>query len=403
MSRRGARLTVAVLFALSIGAAAWQYLRVERAVASERDHLQAFDREARAIAMAVADLRASQQAYVAAGQGAEYWTKRVGGIVESLAPRLADLRRRAESPEAGVRLDSAVAALEDFARMDRRAREYALQGQLLLASDLVFAEGLEMTRALAAELHGARSGEISLRSGRVRERENQKALLSGGVALVGLLFMLLLALAGSRRDERKPEVATVDRLVTPPGPPVSAASTTPQAIEAESFARIEPASAAPRVKLREAADLCLDLARVTDTEQIPTLLDRAATVLDASGIVLWIADPDGRELVPTSAHGYPAAAIARVGTIRRDSDNATAAAFREARVHVVKGDVMTNGAIAVPLVTPGGCVGVMAAEVRHEREQTEETRALAAIVAAQLATLIGVSPPAVVQPQARAT
>jgi GAF domain-containing protein len=92
-----------------------------------------------------------------------------------------------------------------------------------------------------------------------------------------------------------------------------------------------------------------------------------------------------------------------VGTIRRDSDNATAAAFREARVHVVKGDVMTNGAIAVPLVTPGGCVGVMAAEVRHEREQTEETRALAAIVAAQLATLIGVSPPAVVQPQARAT
>jgi hypothetical protein len=127
MSRRGARLTVAVLFALSIGAAAWQYLRVERAVASERDHLQAFDREARAIAMAVADLRASQQAYVAAGQGAEYWTKRVGGIVESLGPQLADLRRRAESPEAGVRLDSAVAALEDFARMDRRAREYALQ------------------------------------------------------------------------------------------------------------------------------------------------------------------------------------------------------------------------------------------------------------------------------------
>jgi GAF domain-containing protein len=156
------------------------------------------------------------------------------------------------------------------------------------------------------------------------------------------------------------------------------------------------------VDLKLAADLCVELARVNDTQQIPSLLDRAAQVLDASGIVVWIADPDGRELVPTVAHGYPAAAIARVGAIPTDADNATAAAFRETRVRTVNSDALTGGAIVAPLVTPGGCVGVMAAEVRHERERSEEVRAIAAIVAAQLATLIGVTPAAAAQPKAKA-
>jgi hypothetical protein len=252
---------------------------------------------------------------------------------------------------------------------------------------------------LAIELDGARAGELSLRAGRTSALEKQKAMLSGGVALVGLLFMLILALAGTRRFDRAPEIETVERLTPAPGPPSAAAIP----MEAAPPVPVEkPKSPASPVNLQLAADLCVDLARVTDTHQIPALLDRAAQVLDASGIVLWMADPDGRELVATSAHGYPAAAIARVGSIQREADNATAAAFREARVHVVKGDVLTNGAIVAPLVTPGGCVGVMAAEVRNEREQTEEVRALAAIVAAQLATLIGISPPAAARPQARA-
>ena len=42
-----------------------------------------------------------------------------------------------------------------------------------------------------------------------------------------------------------------------------------------------------------------------------------------------------------------------------------------------------------PLVTPVGCVGVMAAEVRHEGERDAAKLAAAAIVAAQLATLVG--------------
>ena len=46
------------------------------------------------------------------------------------------------------------------------------------------------------------------------------------------------------------------------------------------------------------------------------------------------------------------------------------------------------GAIAVPLLVPQGCVGVFAAEIGHGREAAVATRALAQIVAAQLAVLI---------------
>jgi GAF domain-containing protein len=137
------------------------------------------------------------------------------------------------------------------------------------------------------------------------------------------------------------------------------------------------------------ASLCVDLARVSDTRALPSLLDRAASVLDASGIILWIADPDGRELNPIFAQGYPQQLINRLGTIPRDAENATAAAFRTSLLQTVKADHISPGAIAAPLVTSGGCVGVMAAEVLHDSERQEAMLAAATIVAAQLATLVG--------------
>jgi hypothetical protein len=137
------------------------------------------------------------------------------------------------------------------------------------------------------------------------------------------------------------------------------------------------------------ATLCSDLARITDTRALPALLERAASVLDASGVILWIADPDGRELTPIVTHGYSQKLVMRLGTIPRDAENATAAALRTGLLQTVKADAVSHGAIAAPLVTPGGCVGVMAAEVRKDGEQEEMKRAAATIVAAQLATLVG--------------
>lgn len=379
MSRRGARLTVAVLFALSVGAAAWQYLRAERALATHHNATAAFERDARAIGLTIADLRAAQQAYVATGQGTDYWTARVSASLVSLKARLAALRQQAESADAAGRIDAAIVALDDFSRMDRRAREYAGSGQRLLASDVIFADGIEMNQAIAAELDAGRVSELSHRAQVAWTIEARKRLLAGGVSGLGLFFMLILAFASGRRPAKQEHAIVEEPVADMPG--LNLTLDLPQ----------EPA---PAVDLGEAAGLCVDLARVTDPDQIPRLLERAARVLDASGIILWIADPDGRELIPTAAHGYTGAALARVGAIPRDADNATAAAYREGRVYTVKGDVLTSGAIVAPLVTAGGCAGVMAAEVRHEREQSEDVRAVASIVAAQLAMLIGVAPAA---------
>ena len=58
-------------------------------------------------------------------------------------------------------------------------------------------------------------------------------------------------------------------------------------------------------------------------------------------------------------------------------------------VQTLPSDAVSHGAIAAPLLTAAGPVGVMAAEVLNNREREEATRAAAAIVAAQLATLMG--------------
>jgi hypothetical protein len=150
---------------------------------------------------------------------------------------------------------------------------------------------------------------------------------------------------------------------------------------------IQPAP--PRVDLEQMAAVCGDLARLADTRALPALLERTASVLDASGIVLWIADPDGRELSPIVVHGYPPHLATRMGTILRDAENVTASAFRTGLAQTMKADTISSGAIAVPLVSPGGCVGVMAAEMKNGGEQHDALLAAATVIAAQLATLVG--------------
>jgi hypothetical protein len=145
----------------------------------------------------------------------------------------------------------------------------------------------------------------------------------------------------------------------------------------------------PSIDLAAIASVCSDLARVTDTRAVPALLGRAATILEATGIVVWIADPDGRELSPILMHGYPPRVATRLGTIVRDAGNVTAAAYRTGVIQTVKGDAVSSGAIAVPLVGTGNCLGVMAVETKNGSEQREPLLAAAKIIASQLSTLVG--------------
>lgn len=411
MKSLAVRLTLVALFAIAVGASAYLFWMGETRARAEAQAARAFDQQAVIAARGVLDLRAAQQAYVAAGQGDQFWASRVTTAAAALREAFAALRASAASPQAQSDVDAAVAALQDFEQMDRRARDYARSGQKLLASDLIFAAGLETTTGAVTALDRARESDHEARDEAAQGIRRRQLYALGAAAAAAILSVLLLTPRGAEEaapiifrepvrvadhsegfdlggalDEgwSPPRKASVERPVAPAPAPEPAPVAAP----------------APIFDFAGVASLCTELARVVDTRALPAILERAATVLDASGIVLWISDPDGRELSPIITHGYTPHVVSRLGTILRDAQNATAAAFRTSLLQTVKTDAVSEGAIAAPLVTPAGCVGVMAAEVRHEGEQDAAKLAAAAIVAAQLATLVG--PPSVRAPKAEA-
>jgi hypothetical protein len=135
--------------------------------------------------------------------------------------------------------------------------------------------------------------------------------------------------------------------------------------------------------------VCTDLGRVSQSIEISALLQRAANVLNASGVVVWMASSAGRELYPAASAGYDDRLLARIGSIPRDAANVTAGALRDAAPRTSPALGSSAAALAVPLMTPLGPVGVFSAEIREVSEVDEARMAVAAIFAAQLATLLG--------------
>ena len=134
------------------------------------------------------------------------------------------------------------------------------------------------------------------------------------------------------------------------------------------------------------AGLCTDLSRVSTTEALPDLLARSAAVLDASGLILWVSV--GNRLLPVLGHGYPADAISHLGPVERTDGNAAATAWRTGERVTVGGTQGKAGAIVVPLLGVDVCLGVLACEVPSGREHDPFTQAIAALIAAQLATVV---------------
>ena len=140
------------------------------------------------------------------------------------------------------------------------------------------------------------------------------------------------------------------------------------------------------VDLASLARVCTDLSRLTTTDALPALLERSAAAVHAAGVMLWLGVGD--RLLPFMGHGYSAQIMSRLQPALRTDDTAAAMAWRTAAPTVVGGVDGSNGAIVVPLLGVGGCVGVLALEVGPGREHDPELHAAAALVAAQLATVI---------------
>jgi hypothetical protein len=126
-----------------------------------------------------------------------------------------------------------------------------------------------------------------------------------------------------------------------------------------------------------------------DARDVAPVLEEAVEILDAVGAILWVWDPRAGALAAVLSHGYTDELIAQLPRVPADTDNAIAAAFRASDARIVQGNEIETGAVVVPLLTPAGCAGVLAIELRQGGERREPVRAAATILAAQLAGLIG--------------
>jgi transcriptional regulator with XRE-family HTH domain len=148
-------------------------------------------------------------------------------------------------------------------------------------------------------------------------------------------------------------------------------------------------SSRPAPSVREFSDLCTNFGRLPDRRGLPPLLADAVRVLDAIGLVVWVWDACAASLKATLANGYSDEAIAQLPDVPATAPNAVAEAFRSREACVIPGETGLTGAVAVPMIGPAGCLGVLAVEVHSDCEHLDSIRAFAVILAAQLVGLVG--------------
>jgi len=145
----------------------------------------------------------------------------------------------------------------------------------------------------------------------------------------------------------------------------------------------------PELDLLAAASVCTALGQAENASQVQALLGDASTILGARGLILWVWDDLAAELKPVLAHGYPESVLAQLGGVGPDADNLTAAAFRSCQGMAVHGSDQASSALAVPLLTPSACAGVLAIELPNGAEQSGSVWAVATFFAAMLSQLFG--------------
>jgi len=393
MRSRAARLTFGAVAWIAIVAAATFLFYSEKRIAGRRAAVRAFDVHAREAADQLADIRAGQQAYVAAGQGVAFWMPKVAATLTGATETIAGLRQTALSPEARSALDEAAATVNEFNSVDTRARDYLRAGQTLMAGDVVFTEGGETAANASHQVEAARVAEHQAADAADAALRRQEALAAGGAGVFVALVIALLVPGGRPRD------AEADTMLSLNAPASGAsasgelllrdAGTAPKAPPADVSAASSSGRAVSPV-LKAAAQLCSDFGRVADLKGLAMLLGKAAEVMDASGIVVWLGSTAGADLRPVLAHGYSPAVLARMPAVPRSDDNAAAAAYRTGVLQIVMSRPgSSSGAVVAPISGPDGCVGALSAEIRGGGESSDSVQALATILAAQLASIVG--------------
>jgi hypothetical protein len=371
MRKRAVRTIVLVLLlALGIAAAVetWGTQRRLQALSSDaREISNRIDR----LTSAITFIAAAQHAYIGSGQPDELSLNRVSVLVKQIANDTAALRARTRAANSPSHLQAFADGLAGLIKADTRGAENLANGHALAAADSVFRESRESVAAMEAKLRELRYAESA-----VFEVETARLTTRSWSVIGGVGVLWALGLIGFARVPRLAEATAT--------PSASVAAETPVAVT--------PQPSMPELDLPAAADLCTAISRLTDTAALPSLLERAAGILDAPGLILWMGA--GEELFAVAASGYDAATLDRLGPIGRHAENATAAAWRTGQPRIVSADASGHGAFVVPMFSADAATGVVAIELRNGGEANPATRAVASMFAAQLATVLPAWPAA---------
>jgi hypothetical protein len=409
MRSYAARLTWSVSTWIILGVAAFFLLQSEKDISRRRAALGTFDAGVRSTSAALGDVRHTQAAYVATGQNLATWAPRIRSLLHKASESLDALRTMASSADARTILLNARTTLMALEALDGRIREYVRDGQTLMAADIVFSESTETATDVARQVEQAQITEHWALDTAEASTRHQEAYAAGGAAVFAVLMVGLLALMPGKlkRDEGPATQAAQSDVVSPGDLDLStdgaadartAPSVAPPRIATTSGAApvsdVAPAStsavgATIDAPLKSTADLCSALARARDSVELKHLLGRAAESIDATGVILWLGSTKGGDLRPVLASGFPDDVVVRMPPVSRTADNAVAAAYRTGTLQVVRARPGSlRAAVAAPVFSPAGCIGAFAAEIKDDRDASDQVQAIASLVAVQLVSTL---------------
>ena len=382
MFRRSVRITCLLIGLLATAGVAYRILHDEDVLGRERQRAAAGQAAISQASELLLDVRASLHAYVAAGQGLPFWAKRAQETIDRLRQSLVELDKMITP--AGGSLAGSLDSLDQLAAAESRARTYVSRDELRLASDVIFTEVRDILAAATADVQSVRDRFMRQNDRRAASIRQEQVMLAGGALAVWIAIALLLlptepqpALKdpGQWRSELKESLKKP--IPVTPEPLVAAA---PVAAE-------PPRAVVPLADLKEVSEICADLSALTGPGALEGALTRVSTVLNATGLIVWIASNDNSTLSPVATNGFDPKLVARIGRIARESSNLTAAAFRDNAAKISPVTASAPGALAVPMCSPTGPAGVLSVELKPGQTVDEAKVALSAILAAQLATL----------------
>jgi hypothetical protein len=386
MYRRTVRIACLVIGLLATAGVAYRILHDEDALNRDRQSAAAGAAAVSRTAELLLDVRASLHAYVAPGQGLPFWGKRAQETIDQLRQSLVDLDARVML--LGGSLAESLDTIDQLAAAEQRARTYVSRDEMQLAGDVIFTEVRDLLAAATTEVQSVRNGMTREHDRRAAAIRTEQLALGGGVIAVWLVIALLLFPTPAPTEAKsavKDPAEWRNSLKETLKKPIPVAPQAPEAPEAPKA----PILVVPIEinALREVAEICTDLAALADPGALEGALARVSTLLNATGLIVWIASNDNSTLSPVATHGFDPKLVARIGKIARESSNLTAAAFRDNASKVSAVTAASPGALAVPMCSPTGAAGVLSVELKPGQPVDDPKVALASIIAAQLATL----------------